>query len=97
SIAELVNLYMGQLSPEEKQRWFPFGITDTIATELYEFVEAVLHGGPLEMDGVQGMKDEAISIALYESSEMHAPVPIAKIENCEIEVYQRRFNEQVGL
>jgi len=97
SIADLVNLYMGQLSPEEKQRWFPFGITDTIATELYEFVEAVLHGGSLEMDGVQGMKDEAISIALYESSELGAPVPITKIENCEIENYQSRFNEQVGL
>ena len=81
----------------EKERWFPLGVTDTIATELHEFIEAVLRGGPLEIDGVEGMKDEAISLALYESSELNAPVEISKIENCEIENYQRRFNEMVGL
>jgi len=46
---------------------------------------------------VEGMKDEAISLALYESSALDQPVEIAKIESCEIEGYQRRFNEQVGL
>ena len=97
SIQDLVRLYMEQLSDEDKQRLFPFGITDTFATELYEFIEAVLHGTPVEIDGVEGMKDEAISLALYESSELNAPVEISKIENCEIENYQHRFNEQVGL
>lgn len=97
SMDDLVSLFMNSISDDEKQRWFPLGITDTIATELHEFIEAVLHGGPLEIDGVEGMKDEAISMALYESSELDEPVEIKKIENCEIENYQSRLNEMIGL
>ncbi|HET6452891.1 MAG TPA: Gfo/Idh/MocA family oxidoreductase [Armatimonadota bacterium] len=97
SMEELTGLYMDSVSWEEKERWFPLGVDDMIATELHEFVEAVLHKGPLEIDGVEGMKDEAISLALYESSVLDQPVEISKIENCEIEAYQRQFNEQVGL
>lgn len=97
TMVELVELYKKSVPKEEIDRLFPFGITDTIASELYEFVECVLHGGPLEMDGIQGMKDEAISLALYESAVLNAPVEIKKIENCEIENYQKRFNELIGL
>lgn len=94
---QLRDLYLDSISEEDKQRLFPFGVTDTFATELHEFIEAVRGGGSVEIDGVQGMKDEAISLALYESSAVSQPVELAKIENCEIEVYQRRFNEMVGL
>jgi predicted dehydrogenase len=97
SMDELVQLYMDSVSDEEKERWFPLGVTDTIATELHEFIEAALHGGPLEMDGVQGMKDEAISMALYESAYVNQPVEVRKVETCEIENYQKRLNDLVGL
>ena len=96
NMGELVELYKKSAPKEELDRNFPLGVTDSIATELYDFAECVLHGGPLEMDGVQGMKDEAISLALYESAFLNAPVEIAKIENCEIENYQKRFNKMVG-
>ena len=43
------------------------------------------------------MKDEAISLALYESSALKAPVEIKAIENCRIEGYQQNLNETVGL
>lgn len=94
---ELVQLYVDSVSQEEKERWFPMGVTDTFATELHEFAEAVLHGGPLEIDGTQGMKAEAICLALYESAELNCPVEIGKVENCEVENYQQRLNDMVGL
>lgn len=97
SMDELVKQYMAAVSDEERERWFPLGVEDTIATELHEFIKACLHGTPVEIDGIEGMKDEAISLALYESTELNAPVELSKVENCEIEGYQRRFNEQVGL
>ena len=46
---------------------------------------------------LSSISDEAISLALYESSELNAPVEISKIESCEFENYQKRFNEMVGL
>ena len=97
TMEELVELHQSSISVEEKERLFPMGITDTFATELHEFIEAALHGGPIEIDGVEGMKDEAISLALYESSELGQSVQLSKIESGETEGYQRRFNEMVGL
>ena len=97
TVKELVEQFMASLSQEEKERLFPRGVTDTVATELKEFVDAVLYGTPIEITGLEGYKDEAISLALYESSELGAPVKLAQVENLEIEAYQGRFNRALGL
>jgi len=97
TVPELVREFMAAISDEEKERLFPRGITDTVATELKEFIDAVLHGTPIEITALEGYKDEAISLALYESSEIGAPVKLAQVENLEIEAYQGRFNREMGL
>lgn len=97
SMGDLVQEFIGSISAEEKERLFPRGITDTVATELNEFIEAVANGSPVEITGLEGYKDEALSMALYESSELNAPVKVEKIENLEIENYQNRFNKMLGL
>ncbi|HOK54536.1 MAG TPA: hypothetical protein PKV43_08725, partial [Armatimonadota bacterium] len=79
------------------EQLFPRGITHTIATELKEFIDAVLYGTPIEITGLEGYKDEAISLALYESSELGAPVKLSAVENLEIETYQNRFNKAMGI
>ena len=94
---QLVKQFLAAISEEEKERLFPRGIIDMVATELKEFIDAVLHGTPVEITGTEGYKDEAISLALYESSELGAPVRLAQVENLEIEAYQGRFNRALGL
>jgi len=94
---ELVKLFMTSISDDEREAMFPRGIEESIATELNEFIEAVLHGGDLEIDGVEGLKDEAVCLALYESEYAGAPVSIEKVEKCEIEASQADLNAELGL
>ncbi len=68
-----------------------------MAIELKEFIDAVLTGSPLEMTGIEGYKDEAICLALYESSELGQPVKMADVESLRIENYQSRFNKMLGI
>lgn len=97
TMPQLVSEYMAQLSDEEKQRLFPNGVTDTVATELKEFIDACRLGTPIETDGLEGYKAMAICFGLYESAALHAPVQMADIENLTHERYQRDLNEGLGL
>lgn len=88
-LEELEKEYLNSLSPEEKERLFPSGITDPIAIELKEFFDAILGKGEIETSGEVGLKDEAICMAVYESNWLNAPIKIKDIEECRIENYQK--------
>ncbi|HPC77124.1 MAG TPA: hypothetical protein PK811_02200, partial [bacterium] len=62
---------------------------DTIAIELKEFFDAILGTGEIETTGEFGLKDEAISMAVYESSWLNMPVKIKDVEECKVENYQK--------
>ena len=97
SLEDLTGEYMEQLSDDEKERLFPHGVTDTVGQELCEFVRACLYGTPVETDGLEGYKAEAICFALYESQALNRPVTTEEIESLQVEVYQRELNEGLGL
>lgn len=97
TMEELVQEHGASLSEEERERLFPRGITETVATELKEFVDAVLRGTPVETDGIGGYRAEAISIALYESAWLGEPVDLAEVERLEVEGYQAEINRGLGL
>jgi predicted dehydrogenase len=97
SLDDLTGEYLAQLDEEEKDRLFPYGVTDTVGQELCEFVRACLHGTPVETDGLEGYKAEAICFALYESQALGRPVTTEEVENLEVEAYQREINEGLGL
>lgn len=97
SLDQLAEEYLGQLDENEKERLFPHGVTDEVAQELCEFIRACLYGTPVETDGLEGYRAEAICFALYESQALNRPVTTAEIENLEVEVYQREINEALGL
>jgi predicted dehydrogenase len=96
-VHQIVNEYMASLSEDERERLFPRGVVDTIAIELKEFIDASLYGTPIEMTALEGYKDEAISLALYESSALGAPVKMSDVESLALETYQSRFNKSLGL
>ena len=97
SIKELTETYMASLSPEEKERLFPRGITEPVATELWEFIQAVQGKERVETDALEGYKAEAISIAVYESAAIGQWVTLEEIENLQVEAYQSEINADLGL
>jgi len=96
-LGELVRQMMSSLDAEAKERLFPCGMTHTFATEIKDFGDALLSGTKFEVDGLEGLKDQAISMALYESSHLSQPVKLAQIESCEVEGWQKDLNQAVGL
>ena len=97
SMQELEREYMASLSDEDKDRWFPGGVTDTVATELEEFFRAIRGGSGVEITGLEGYKDQAICEAVYESHALEQPVRIADVESLKVEKYQRDLNEGLGI
>jgi len=50
-----------------------------------------------ELDGLQGLKDVAVPMAVYESAWLGEPVKIKDIENCKIENYQKEINKALNI
>ena len=92
---DLEKEFMDSLSDEQKEYYFPAGIGDTVAIELKYFADAIRSGGKPEVDAVEGMRSEAICMAVYESGFFGRPVTIAEIENCELEGYQKEINDKI--
>ncbi len=94
---QLQTSFLLSIDGDEKEKLFPRGITDTVAIELKDFADAILTGSKPEVDGVEGFKDQAICMAVFESSALNRPVAMSDIEDCKIEEYQKEINDDLGL
>lgn len=94
---ELHNEFMQSLSDEERERLFPRGIHNSVAHELKEFIDACLYGAPMETDGVEGYRAQAVCFAVYESHATGEAVRVADVEALAVEEYQRDINEALGI
>jgi predicted dehydrogenase len=97
TIEELTAEYMRSLAPDEKEGLFPRGITETVATELWEFIQAVQGKARVETDALEGYKAEAISFAVYESAAAGRWVTLEEIEALRLEAYQAEINAGLEL
>ncbi len=93
----LVQEYMDSLGDEEKERLFPGGLSDAVATELNDFAMAVRLGTVPEVDGEMGYRALALCLAIFESDWLGRPVTLREIERCETEGYQAEINEALGI
>ena len=96
-MADLIAQHGKAMTDKQREQFFPGGLTDTVATELWDFMRAIRGEGELEIDGAEGLKDLALSMAIYESSALGRPVEVSAVENCRIENYQADLNEAAGL
>lgn len=94
---DLMQEFTNSLSDSEREYYFPGGVEDTVAIELKYFADAIRSGGQPEVDAVEGMRSEAICMAVYESGWFGRPVTIEEIENCELEGYQKEINDKLGI
>lgn len=94
---DLMQEFTNSLSDSEREYYFPGGVEDTVAIELKYFADAIRSGGQPEVDAVEGMRSEAICMAVYESGWFGRPVTIEEIENCELEGYQKEINDKLEI
>lgn len=88
SLDELKERYLASLSPEQRDRVFPGGITDEFAIELHDFFEAVRTGTQPEVNGEEGLKTLALPLAVYESGYTGQAVKIADVLSGKAHAYQ---------
>lgn len=76
-----------------------FARTDAahIAAEVHDFAEAVLDGGAPEVDGRQGARSVAATLAILESAQSGAPVLVDDVLSGAVREYQRGVDEGMGL
>ncbi|HEX6971557.1 MAG TPA: Gfo/Idh/MocA family oxidoreductase, partial [Limnochordia bacterium] len=97
SIPELKQMYLEALSPDERERLFPYGIHDGFVIEIHDFVEAIRQGRPPELDVVEGMKSKAVAEAIYESAHRGQAVRVADVLSGAIDDFQRDIDRHWGL
>ena len=93
SYEQLEKRYLRQLSKREKDRLFPYGLSDGISNECWDFVEAVATGRPPEVDVHGGLAAKSLSYALYESATAGKPIKPADVASGKVRAYQKPIDE----
>jgi predicted dehydrogenase len=79
SMGELQGRMRREIGPERVQQWFPNGVTDHFAIELWDFLDAIESGRPPEVDGWGGLATTTLVEAIYESAYVGASVKVADV------------------
>jgi len=91
---DLQRAYLESLSPEEKARLFPHDITEGVALEVYDFLDAARNRRRPELDGVDGLKAQAVCNAIYESGWCGESVKFEDVYQDRVSGYQEEINEK---
>ncbi|MCX8171114.1 MAG: hypothetical protein N3E47_03970, partial [Candidatus Bathyarchaeota archaeon] len=97
SVDTLIEEMRRNLPKEILEKFFPRGITDTFAIELYDFYDSVINRRRPEVDGVEAYKDMAIPLSFYESAKLNKPVRVKDVEDLHVEEYQKEINEKLSI
>ena len=89
SIGKLQEMFLDNISDRERNRLFPHGLTDGMAIELWDFVDAIVKGRNVEIDAEEGLMSKAISEAIYESGKSGEVVKVADVIRGKANAYQR--------
>ncbi len=93
----LVPHYEQAMSAEEREQFFPLGITDTFALQQLDRLRAAASGSDSETSGSEGLHDLACSFAMLESSALRRQVTIAEMLSGAADAYQGEINAHYGL
>lgn len=89
SMPKLQEMYLDTLGQRKKARLFPYGITGGVTLELWDFIDALSKGRPVEIDAEEGLRSKAVSEAIYESGKSGQVVKVADVLSGKIDAYQR--------
>lgn len=79
-------------SPDQLAEFFPGGMRDAFALELFDFARACLTGGEMEASADEGVLDLAMAYSVLESARLDAPVTVDDVLSGTVESYQAEIN-----
>ncbi len=94
---DVTSLYLLNADEEERRKLFPKGITNTFALKIHDFLQAIVEHRNPEVDGWEGLKDQAVCYAVIESSGLGRPVKVRDVLEGVVEDYQKEINENLAL
>ena len=89
SMPKLQRMYLDTLSQKQKDRLFPYGLTDGMALELWDFIDALSIGRDVEIDATEGLNSKAVSEAIYESGKSGQVVKVRDVISGKVNAYQK--------
>lgn len=93
----LVDAFQLGMTPEERERFFPLGLTDAYAIQNLDWLRAIARGGDPETSGEEGLHDLACAYAILESSALGRRVTQAEMLNGTVDAYQHEIDAHYGL
>jgi predicted dehydrogenase len=98
TLAALKEMYLASLDAEHRERISPHGVTNPMAVEIWEYIQAVRSGQPkVEVDGWEGLKSVACAHAAYESALTGEAIRVDDIIAGRRELFQTPLNAHWGL
>jgi len=97
SVSDLAIEFLLSLSKDEKDRLFPYGITNGVTLECWDFVDACATRRKPDVDAWDGLKAKAISETVYESAAAGKAIAYDDVVACKVEKYQGPINRRWGI
>ena len=94
---ELQVRYLASLPGEKKERLFPYGSTNGMAIETWEFIDAIATGRKPEMDAHDGLMAKTLCVCCFESAALGEAVSFQDVLDGVIDTYQKPINDHWDL
>ena len=85
------------MTPQERQYFFPLGLTDPAAISQYDWLQAITQGTDPETSGMEGLRDLAAAYAILESNALGRSVAVAEVLDGTVAGYQHDIDAHYGL
>jgi 1,5-anhydro-D-fructose reductase (1,5-anhydro-D-mannitol-forming) len=95
--APLVDYFQEHMTPEERERFYPLGLTDLFAIQQLDWLQAIEAGADPETSGEEGLRDLACAFGMLESSELGRRVTLDELLAGEVATYQAEIDAHHGL
>jgi 1,5-anhydro-D-fructose reductase (1,5-anhydro-D-mannitol-forming) len=93
----LIETFQERLSAEEREQFYPLGLTDPCAILNLDWLQAIEQGRDPETSGEEGLRDLACAFGVIESSVLGRTVTQDEVLSGEVDTYQREIDEHYGL
>jgi len=86
-----------ELSPDDRERFFPHGLTEGFILQQLDWLRAIERGTDPETSGEEGMRDVAAAYAILESATAGRRVTLGEVLSGEASAYQAEIDAHYGL
>lgn len=93
----LMDTFEQGMSAEERETFFPLGLSDPCAIQNLDWLRAIERGADPETSGEEGLRDLACAFAILESSALGRTVTQQEVLDGTADTYQREIDEHYGL